>query len=95
MTKAPERIVVNPCQLSTHGNDVDWSNGDWNVPGYTMIDGTQYIRSDLHAELMRAADGLASHVEAVAEWMRSNGYDDDADQDALTAYQQAKEKINE
>lgn len=42
-------------------------------------------------DLIKAADALASHVESVAEWMRSNGYDDSADLEALTAYRQARE----
>lgn len=45
-------------------------------------------------DLIKAADALAEHVEAVAEWMRSNGYDDSADIDALTAYRQARESAD-
>jgi hypothetical protein len=55
----------------------------------------EYIRAELYNELLRAADKLADHVEAVAEWMRSNGYDDDADISALTAYKKAKETTND
>lgn len=45
-------------------------------------------------DLIKAADALASHVESVAEWMRSNGYDDSADLEALTAYRQARENAD-
>ena len=37
---------------------------------------------------------LVDHVEAVAEWMIENGYDDAADKDALSAYNKAKEKVD-
>lgn len=45
-------------------------------------------------DLIKAADALASHVESVAEWMRSNGYDDSADLDALSVYRQARESAD-
>lgn len=52
---------------------------------------TEYVRADLYSDLLRAADVLADHVEAVAEWMIENGYEDTADKDALSAYNKAKE----
>ena len=42
----PEAIVVWPLQLSTYGPEVDWREGNWSIPGYTMEDGVPYTRTD-------------------------------------------------
>jgi len=75
INKAPERIWAEP-----------------GMPGYT--DGpcatytVEYTRSDLHAELVKAADELA---EAVADMTFSDNAI--AALAALTAYQSTKEKL--
>ena len=43
---APDRIVINPLMLTSYGKECSWKEGDWNVPGLTLIDGVPYIRDD-------------------------------------------------
>ena len=40
-------------------------------------------------DIIKAADALAEHVEATAEWMASNGYDEQPDRYALADYREA------
>ncbi|WP_333846926.1 hypothetical protein [Phaeobacter italicus] len=94
-TKAPERIWAWPDGFSGWYSAGASTEVNLGLLGYQADYQTTYIRADLYNELLRAADALADHVEAVAEWMRSNGYDDDADISAITAYKQAKERTDD
>lgn len=92
MTKAPERIWCTP--LETVNNEPSWidqievSHPD----SFCCHDetGTEYTRSDLHADLIKAADGVESWLIAVLD-MHGLSYTNATA--ALTAYQQAKEKL--
>lgn len=63
MSNAPERIVVYPTDLMAYGGEVDWNEGHWNIPGYTMVDGAPYIRRDAITPAMAAKVLLAEHLE--------------------------------
>lgn len=80
MTDAPKRTWAEPSQYPE----------EWTATAYnrTELD-VEYIRADLHAELVKAADELA---EAVMDMTFSDNAI--AARAALTAYKQAKEKLN-
>lgn len=97
MTKAHEKLKLYPYTYCTIDGDDEFNgwttpNPDDDLEGWEGA--TQYIRADLHAELMRAADEL---YDVVTESVRSDdGYYDyyqekvDA---ALATYKQAKGKL--
>lgn len=83
--QAPERIWAEP-GMSGYLDEVS--------PTYTV----GYIRADLHAEVMRAADELAEAVDQERNMVCQDfGMQLKASEvvaAALTAYQKAKEKTN-
>ena len=92
MTKAPERIKLrNAGCHETEGRQI-WTNVGM---GYEKV---EYIRADLHAELIRAAYELAEAVEQERNMACQDfGMQLKASEvvgAALTAYQQAKEKLD-
>lgn len=90
MTKAPERIWVT----GKKGFCSRWN--DHPEDGYHSH--VEYIRSDIHAELVKAADELAAAVDAEHNMVCQDfGIQLEAYNrvcDALTAYKQAKDKLN-
>lgn len=81
MTKAPERILV----------DQKKERGFYEPPPHV-----EYTRSDLHSDLMNAADELAEAGNRIADNAEHGHYsieDQTRWDNALTAYQQAKEKL--
>ncbi|MCP4488806.1 MAG: hypothetical protein GY820_16075 [Gammaproteobacteria bacterium] len=93
MTDAPERI------WAFYAPDIEEDNPKCNiVAGDQVMHGAQqYIRADLHAELMRAADSLAGAVDQERNMTCQDfGMQLKASEvvgAALTAYQQSKEKL--
>lgn len=91
MTKSPDRIWAHGSNWYDDGKCSDFKNDGFCL-GLTR---TEYIRADLHSELMRAAYELA---DVVVLPVRSDDgyydYDQDRVDTALTAYQQAKEKCD-
>lgn len=88
MTKAPERIWIQ---------DPDGCGAVSFCDKQVNADDQQYIRADLHNELMRAADSLADAVEqernmACQDFGMQLKASEVVDA-ALTAYQQSKEKL--
>lgn len=62
-----------------------WCNDDSMPHEYTLT-------ASVDAQL-KAADELASHVEATRDWMDTWGFSSDDDRDALTAYNKATQDI--
>lgn len=83
MTKAPERIWFTKV-------------GDNIIPNSYKLDDadTKYIRADLHAELMRAADEVARLLNDEADCYAEFDKGRIEMKKALTAYKQAKEKLD-
>lgn len=97
MSKAPKRIW-------TTGND---HTGSWNNHEIDHLPQAEYLRADLHAELVKAADELAAQMRDIAEWTDAEIPDGEFTRGwnsclmpinakaaaALSAYQSTKEKL--
>ena len=91
MNKAPERIWA---WVDYDGN---W-DGTWLANSETLqperLPDAEYIRADLHAELVKAADELARLMKGEADCYAEFDNGRIEIKKALTAYQQAKEKMD-
>ena len=93
MSEAPKRIWAEP-EYSGHTQDC----GEWDRFDSDNPNATQYIRADLHAELMRAADELAERAQSGFDWIemiegKGNSAVSVNLRSALAAYNKAKEHL--
>ena len=93
MNDAPERIWAQDANPS----ECNYCGGGWwdDECGNTQCPHiVEYIRSDINAELVKAADELAEAMEWFMEHAEYHyGATCQIPQDAFTAYKQAKEKL--
>jgi len=61
----------------------------WEFDAQIDADKRRFCRLPQLEAIALAAEGLAQHVEVVAEWMRANGHNDRPDIDALSAFREA------